>query len=59
MPQFAEMNFERHGMGLGIFIMQGYEHRNKESKVVFTNHANKKGNVVKQTIGLLFDEFVN
>ena len=58
-PQFAKITFERHGMGLGIFTMQGFEHRNKESKFVFLNHTNKKENVAKQTIGRLFDSFVD
>ena len=59
MPHFAKITFERHGMGLGIFTMQGFEHRNKQSKFVFLNHTNKKGNVAKQTIGRLFDSFVD
>ena len=32
MPQIAETTFERHKLGLGIFTMQGFERRNKESK---------------------------
>lgn len=59
MPQFAKITFERHGVGLGIFTMQRFEHRNKESKFIFLNHTNKKGNVAKQTIGRLFDSFVD
>ena len=59
MPQFAVITLERHGMGVGIFTMQGFEHRNKESKFVFKNHTNQKGNVAQQTIGRLFDSFLN
>ena len=58
-PQFADITFKRHGMGVGIFTMQGFEHRNKESKFVFKNHTNQKGNVAQQTIGRLFDSFLN
>ena len=32
LPQLALLTFERHGLGLGVFTMQGYERRNKESK---------------------------
>ena len=59
MPHFAKITFERHGMGLGIVTMKEFEHRNKESKFVFLNHTNKKGKVAKQTIGRLFDSFVD
>ena len=33
-PQIAEETYERHKLGLGIFTMQGFERRNKESKKV-------------------------
>ena len=59
MLQFADITFSRHVMGVGIFTMQGFEHRNKESKFVFKNHTNQKRNTVKQTIGRLFDSFLN
>ena len=59
MPQFAKMTFKRHGMEVGIYTMQGFEHRNKESRFVFKNHTNQKGNVAQYTIGRLFDSFVN
>ena len=59
MPQFANITFSRHGMGVGIFTMQEFEHRNKESKFVFKNHTNQKGNIAKQTIGRLFDSILN
>jgi hypothetical protein len=32
LPVHAKINFERHRLGLGIFTMQGFERRNKESK---------------------------
>ena len=31
-PKLAKITFERHKLGLGIFTMQGFERRNKESK---------------------------
>jgi hypothetical protein len=31
-PVIAKDTFERHGLGIGIFSMQGFERRNKESK---------------------------
>ena len=32
LPYHAQLTFDRHQMGLGIFSMQGFERRNKESK---------------------------
>ena len=32
LPQIADITFKRHKLGLGIFTMQGFERRNKESK---------------------------
>ena len=32
MPQIAKVTYEKHKLGLGIFNMQGFERRNKESK---------------------------
>ena len=32
LPQLVDITFERHKLGLGIFSMQGFERRNKESK---------------------------
>ena len=32
LPVHAELTFKRHRLGLGIFTMQGFERRNKESK---------------------------
>ena len=31
-PKFAKMNANNHNLGMGIFSMQGFERRNKESK---------------------------
>ena len=57
MPVFARKTFEIHGTGIGIFTMQGFEHRNKESKRVFNTHTNKKGNVSLQVMARLWDIF--
>ena len=57
MPGFARQAFAKHGTGLGIFTMQGFEHRNKESKRNFLRHTNKKGNVLMQIMPRLWDEF--
>ena len=58
LPKIAEVTLERHNMGLGIFTMQGFEHRNKESKMCFLKFT-KKGNVCIQVMKRLWDLFFN
>ena len=46
MPQLAERMWQKHRVGLGIFTMQGYERRNKESKNTLKRFTNSRGNVL-------------
>ena len=58
MPQHARTTWERHKLGLGIFTMQGFERRNKESKNCFRRFTNKKGNFLVSTLRRLWDSFI-
>ena len=49
--------WKRYQLGTGIFTMQGFERRNKESKGIFNTHTNKKVNQLKQCIHQLYDIF--
>ena len=44
LPSLAKQTYEEHHLGLGIFNMQGFERRNKESKKCLSNYCtnNKK-----------------
>ena len=57
MIQFAQTTFEKHKLGLGIFTMQGFERRNKESKNTFRRFTNKKGNTLLSNLKRLWDLF--
>ena len=46
-PRIARNILDMLGCGVGIWIMQGFEHRNKESKFVYSNKTNGKGNYCK------------
>ena len=48
LPKLAKITFERHNLGLGIFTMQGFERRNKESKNCFKRFTtnNKKSDAI-------------
>ena len=54
-PHLSKITLQKHQLGIGIFTMQGYERRNKESKQCFRRFTNKKGNMVCQTIKRLWD----
>ena len=56
-PKIARTTFKDHHLGVGVFTMQGYERRNKETKQAFARHCNGKGNVQIQTLNRLFDEY--
>ena len=56
-PQIAEVTLKKHNLGVGIFTMQGFERRNKESKNTFKRFRNGKGNVLVSNIKRLYDVF--
>ena len=45
-PKIARELFEKYGVGVGIFSMQGFERRNKESKNTLKRFCNHRGNIV-------------
>jgi hypothetical protein len=53
----AKLTFERHGVGIGVFTLQGYERLNQESKYVFVRHTNKLYDFVKQILIKLTEKF--
>ena len=57
LPQIARRVHDDHGFGLGVLTMQGFEHRNKESKNVMRRRSNLKHNLTDQTIFCLCQHF--
>eukprot|EP00978_Attheya_sp_CCMP212_P014065 scaffold35698_cov63-Attheya_sp.AAC.8 len=57
LPRMARDIFEKQKVGLGVFMIQGYEHRNKESKNTMKQFTNKKGNLAVQNLKRLWDAF--
>ena len=57
LPRIAKQTLEENGMGLGIFTMQGFERRNKESKNTLRRFSNNKGNVLTPNLKRLWDIF--
>ena len=55
MPHIAQLTLERHGLGLGIFTMQGFERRNKESKNTLRRFCNGKGDILSPNMKRLYD----
>ena len=42
MPVIAEETYQKHQLGVGVFNMQGFERRNKESKTFLFNYSNNR-----------------
>ena len=61
MPPIAKLTFERHKLGVGIFTMQGFELRNKESKNTLTRFStkNQKTNILHNNVCCCYDIFSN
>ena len=57
MPHIAKVTLEEHGLGLGIFTMQGFECRNKESKNILRRFNNGIGNIVIPNLKRLWDVY--
>jgi len=53
----AKLTFERHGVGIGVFTLQGYKRRNLESKYIFVRHTNKLDNFLIQILRKLTGNF--
>ena len=56
-PMIAEKTLRDHGLGVGIFTMQGFERRNKESKNVLRRFSNGRQNVCVNNLKRLWDVF--
>lgn len=57
MPMLSKKTLNLQGMGLGVFTMQGYECRNKESKNTLKRFGNSKGNILESNMKILWDIF--
>ena len=57
MPKIAKQTVEKHNLGLGIYTVQGFERRNKESKNTLKRFSNNKGNVLIPNLRRLWDVF--
>ena len=55
-PWIIEDTYNKFGLGIGIWTMQGFERRNKESKETVTRHCNRKGNILLNNIAKLLDK---
>ena len=62
MPKIAEITLERHKLGVGIFTMQGFERRNKESKNTikrFSTSQRKSKSLMNNNLKRLLMVFIN
>ena len=59
LPNIAKETLCKHGLGLGIYTMQGFEHRNKESKNTLKRFSNGMNNIAINNLRRLYDVFSN
>ena len=57
LPQIAKDTAQKFSLGLGVYTMQGFESRNKESKYTLRRFTNTKGNIVAPNLRRLYDKF--
>lgn len=57
LPAIADKTLSDHNLGIGVFAMQGFECRNKESKNIFKHFNNGRGNVALSNMKRLWDVF--
>ena len=50
LPRISKWTLDNLACGVGIWTMQGFEHRNKESKYVYANKTNGKCNFCMQVL---------
>ena len=57
MPIIVRDTWDVYNLGIGIFSMQGFEWRNKESKRTLNRFTNHRGNILQQNMVRLWDNF--
>ena len=58
-PRVVCITYERHHCGIGIFSMQGFERRNKESKSCVKKFLNNRGNILVNNLRRIWDVYNN
>ena len=58
-PKIVKITYKKHNLGVGIFTMQGFERRNKESKNAMRRFSNNRGNIIISNMKRLYDVFVH
>ena len=48
--QIAKDTLQEHKLGVGIFTMQGFEQRNKESKMKLQRYSNFRGEMIRSNL---------
>ena len=59
LPKIVTETFNENNLGIGVFTMQGFERRNKESKNTLKRFSNNNGNIVVSNLKRLYDVYKN
>ena len=56
-PRIARETYEDFKLGVGIFNMQGFKRRNKESKMMMQRRCNHKGQTIRANLEKVWQIF--
>ena len=58
-PEIMKLTYKRHGVGIGVYTMEGFEYKNYTSKQVIRTRTNGKVNITMQSLKTLLLIFKN
>ena len=52
-PEIMKLTYQRHGVGIGVYTLEGFEYKNYTSKWVVQTRTNGKDNITMQSLKTL------
>ena len=58
-PDILKKNYNKFGLGLGVYTMEGFESIDYMTKRLIRNNSNRRGNICKQTMVRIVHKYMN
>ena len=58
-PDILKKTYNKYGLGLGVYTMEGFESINYMTKRLIRNNSNRRGNICKQTMVRIVHKYMN
>ena len=58
-PEILKKTYNKYGLGLGVYTMEGFESINYMTKRLIRNNSNRRGNICKQTMVWIVHKYMN